>query len=100
MQKLSEPVLLDCPKCTQPTLKKLISPVAFRLKGTGWYETDFKNTQKTERPSNQAQDNGRKIDGTSPSEESNPTKSSSDNSGEGAANQSTESNKRAQEPNT
>ena len=43
LQKLSDPELSDCPSCGQPELKKLISPVGFRLKGGGWYETDFKS---------------------------------------------------------
>ncbi len=42
MQKLSDPELSDCPACGKPELKKLISAVGFRLKGSGWYETDFK----------------------------------------------------------
>ena len=42
MQKLSNPELSDYPSGGQPQLKKLISPVGFRLKGSGWYETDFK----------------------------------------------------------
>lgn len=43
LQKLSDPELSDCPSCNQPELKKLISAVGFRLKGSGWYETDFKS---------------------------------------------------------
>jgi putative FmdB family regulatory protein len=55
MQKLSDPELSDCPSCGQPQLKKLISAVGFRLKGSGWYETDFKkgnqkNVAKDEAP--------------------------------------------------
>ena len=46
MQKLSDPELSDCPSCGQPQLKKLISAVGFRLKGSGWYETDFKRGDK------------------------------------------------------
>ena len=46
MQKLSDPELSDCPSCGRPALKKLISPVGFRLKGSGWYETDFKKGGK------------------------------------------------------
>jgi putative FmdB family regulatory protein len=42
LQKLSDPELSECPSCGKPELKKLISPVGFRLKGSGWYETDFK----------------------------------------------------------
>ena len=43
LQKLSDPELRDCPSCGRPELKKLISAVGFRLKGSGWYETDFKS---------------------------------------------------------
>ncbi|NJN47654.1 MAG: zinc ribbon domain-containing protein [Candidatus Competibacteraceae bacterium] len=46
MQKMSEDPLTDCPACSKPTLKKKISAVGFRLKGGGWYETDFKTGDK------------------------------------------------------
>lgn len=46
MQKLSDAPLTDCPACGRPSLKKVISPVGFRLKGSGWYETDFKKGDK------------------------------------------------------
>jgi len=46
LQKLSDPPLSDCPACGQPALKKLISAAGFRLKGGGWYETDFKRGSK------------------------------------------------------
>lgn len=46
IQKLSDPELSDCPACGQPELKKLMSAVGFRLKGSGWYETDFKSGDK------------------------------------------------------
>jgi putative FmdB family regulatory protein len=46
MQKMSDAPLTDCPACSQPTLKKMISAVGFRLKGGGWYETDFKAGSK------------------------------------------------------
>jgi putative FmdB family regulatory protein len=42
LQKISDPPLQDCPKCGQPELRKKISAAGFRLKGGGWYETDFK----------------------------------------------------------
>lgn len=41
-QHLRDPSLIDCPNCNQPSLVKLISAASFRLKGGGWYETDFK----------------------------------------------------------
>ncbi|MES9858326.1 MAG: FmdB family zinc ribbon protein [Sedimenticola sp.] len=43
LQKMSDAPLTDCPECGKPKLKKLISAAAFRLKGSGWYETDFKS---------------------------------------------------------
>lgn len=76
MQKLSDPVLVDCPDCAKSTLKKLISPVAFRLKGTGWYETDFKNSQKTKDTSNQPKENGSETDKNSKKSDEQSSKSS------------------------
>ena len=46
LQKISDPPLTDCHKCGKPALKKLVSAAAFRLKGGGWYETDFKTGNK------------------------------------------------------
>ncbi len=46
IQKISDPVLTDCPDCGEADLKKLLSAPAFRLKGGGWYETDFKGGNK------------------------------------------------------
>lgn len=46
LQKMSDDRLKDCPECNNPTLTKLISAASFRLKGSGWYETDFKTGDK------------------------------------------------------
>jgi len=46
LQKISDEPLQDCPACNKPGLQKLISAAGFRLKGGGWYETDFKSGQK------------------------------------------------------
>ena len=46
LQKMSEGELVDCPECQRPALKRLISASAFRLTGSGWYETDFKKDNK------------------------------------------------------
>ena len=45
LQRIGEPSLTDCPQCGQSQLRKQITAAAFKLKGTGWYETDFKNKQ-------------------------------------------------------
>ena len=42
LQKMSDAPLLQCPDCGEETLKRLVSAPRFRLKGDGWYETDFK----------------------------------------------------------
>ena len=44
IQKFSDVPLTECPKCKKQALKKMLSASAFHLKGTGWYETDFKNS--------------------------------------------------------
>jgi putative FmdB family regulatory protein len=46
LQKISDPPLVDCPACGQAALQKLVSAAGFRLKGGGWYETDFKKDKK------------------------------------------------------
>lgn len=45
-QKISDQPLKKCPQCGKMKLHKLISAVGFRLKGGGWYETDFKSSGK------------------------------------------------------
>ena len=49
MQKITEAPLTKCPSCGRKTLIKLISAPVFRLKGSGWYETDFKSDQERKR---------------------------------------------------
>ncbi|MBO6555015.1 MAG: zinc ribbon domain-containing protein [Pseudomonadales bacterium] len=46
LQKISDEPLTICPECGAPKLTKLISAAGFRLKGSGWYETDFKTGKK------------------------------------------------------
>ena len=46
IQKISDKPKTICPKCNANSLKKLISAPSFRLKGGGWYETDFKTGKK------------------------------------------------------
>ena len=49
MQKITDAPLKKCPSCGRMTLVKLISAPVFRLKGSGWYETDFKSDQERKR---------------------------------------------------
>jgi putative FmdB family regulatory protein len=46
LQKMSETALTDCPSCGEPRLQRLLSAPRFRLKGQGWYETDFKKDKQ------------------------------------------------------
>ena len=57
LQKVNDKPLVDCPECGKNSLRRLISAPNFRLKGEGWYETDFKKEnrknvadQKDEKP--------------------------------------------------
>jgi putative FmdB family regulatory protein len=54
LQKISDDPLVYCPSCGEASLKKKISAAGFRLKGTGWYETDFKNSGKKSTPAKDA----------------------------------------------
>lgn len=49
MQKISDAPLKKCPECGKSRLTKLISAPVFRLKGGGWYETDFKSDKDNRR---------------------------------------------------
>lgn len=60
IQKMSDAPLKDCPACNQAELKKLISAAGFRLKGGGWYETDFKQGSKKNVTSSESADSASK----------------------------------------
>ncbi len=60
LQRMSEGDLVDCPECKQPALKRLVSASAFRLKGSGWYETDFKKDNKRNLADSSSQDTSNK----------------------------------------
>ncbi|MGH8177754.1 MAG: FmdB family zinc ribbon protein [Steroidobacter sp.] len=49
LQKISDEPLKKCPSCKKQTMKKLVSAPVFRLKGGGWYETDFKSDKEEKR---------------------------------------------------
>ncbi len=65
LQKISDAPLLECPACNEQKLVKLVSAAAFRLKGAGWYETDFKsgkqkNLHDSGKPESGKQESGKK----------------------------------------
>ena len=47
LQKMSDPLLTDCPACGGATFKKQLTAAGFQLKGSGWYATDFKGAPAT-----------------------------------------------------
>jgi putative FmdB family regulatory protein len=49
LQKISDRPLKKCPSCGKSGFKRLMSAPVFRLKGAGWYETDFKSDKEGQR---------------------------------------------------
>ena len=76
LQKISDDPLKHCPSCGEAALKKLLSAPRFRLKGSGWYETDFKDKNRRNIASSDSKTSGTKAD-TKTSAKSSDTSSSS-----------------------
>lgn len=86
LQKIADALLTDCPACEKPDLKKQVTAAAFKLTGTGWYETDFKNSGKKEV---KGAKEGKSSEGDSkPAEKSAPSPVKNEKSG-GASDSST-----------
>jgi putative FmdB family regulatory protein len=84
IQKMSDEALTRCPACGKDLLRKKISAVAFRLKGGGWYETDFKSGDKKNVAS--GSDSGESSStGASTKEAKSETKPNSGSSGDGSS---------------
>ncbi len=47
LQKISDPLLTQCPQCGQSTYAKQVTAAGFQLKGSGWYVTDFRGGDST-----------------------------------------------------
>lgn len=94
LQKMSDAKLVDCPECAAPSLRKQVTSARFKLKGTGWYETDFKNSGKKPQPATSdkssateasSADKGSSLETKSADSESKPAQSSKPDKKEGAA---------------
>lgn len=89
LQAISESPLQDCPQCGHAELRKLISAPIFRLKGAGWYETDFKTNNKRNLAGERAAENNasesKAAEGKSGEGKSSEGKSGESKSGEGKA---------------
>ncbi|NKC01066.1 MAG: zinc ribbon domain-containing protein [Pseudomonadales bacterium] len=83
-QTLSEGPLRNCPECSKESLRKKISAAGFRLKGAGWYETDFKSGKKKNvagsDKSSSSSDSSSSSSSTSSSSSSSSSSGSSDSS--------------------
>jgi len=66
LQKVTDKPLRKCPACGKKKLNRLVSAPVFRLKGGGWYETDFKSDQERKRNLAGEKDSGgeKKSEGT------------------------------------
>ena len=78
LQKMADDPLVDCPSCGEPSLKRALSAPRFRLKGQGWYETDFK--KDNQRNLHGDKEPSKKDDKKSDSKSSDKKKSSSSKS--------------------
>lgn len=67
LQKVNDEPTAQCPNCEQSQVKRLVSATSFRLKGSGWYETDFKNNKKPASTTNKTNDTPSKSDDSSSS---------------------------------
>ncbi len=82
LQKISDAPLADCPECDAASLRKKVSAAAFRLKGGGWYETDFKSGNK-KNLAGESKPDSNKADTKSDKKDSKPAKSDSTGSSSG-----------------
>lgn len=76
LQKMSDDPLVDCPECGEPALRKLVSAPRFRLKGAGWYETDFKkdNQKNVHKSDSEPAKTEKKADDAKPAKPAEPKK--------------------------
>ena len=72
MQKISDAPLTRCPSCGKRALKKLVSVPVFRLKGSGWYETDFKSDKESRRNLHGAEKEEAKAESKTEAKEAKP----------------------------
>ena len=62
LRKMSDPLLTQCPACGAPTFVKQVTAAGFKLKGTGWYVTDFRDHGTAAAKDGAGHDQGAHID--------------------------------------
>ena len=80
LQKVNDPVMSVCPECSKSTFSKMLSAAGFKLKGSGWYATDFKNSGSKPAAKTSA-DTGDKSAAKSETKDSGASKSESKDAG-------------------
>ncbi|MBL1142295.1 MAG: zinc ribbon domain-containing protein [Proteobacteria bacterium] len=93
LQKISDDPIKACPECGEDGLRKLVSAAAFKLKGTGWYETDFKD--KTPKKDEKTSTNKKKDTNATSDTEKKPTKTETKKESKAATDSSTTKAKNA-----
>ncbi|MBL8341551.1 MAG: zinc ribbon domain-containing protein [Rubrivivax sp.] len=64
LQKISDPLLTDCPECGAATFTKQVTAAGFQLKGSGWYVTDFRGGNSGGQAEGDGADKGSDKDAT------------------------------------
>ncbi len=90
LQKMSDEPLRDCPECGEAALKRLLSAPRFRLKGEGWYETDFKKDNQRNLAKGEGEPEKKSAPKSNGKKDSKPAAAASKSDG-GASKASTES---------
>ncbi len=81
LQRIGEKLLTDCPQCNAKKLKRLVSAPNFRLKGKGWYETDFKKDNRknlADKKEDKTLDKDKKINDKAPKKDTEKKKNKED----------------------
>ena len=76
MLKVSAATTLQCPSCQKNTFEKLVSAPSFKLSGSGWYETDFKNKKESKKATDSSKKTSDSAEINTKSETSQKTESS------------------------
>ncbi len=83
IQRMSDAPLADCPACAAPKLRKKLSASAFHLKGSGWYQTDFKGGKKAPAGESESGEAGQAADSKAESKDAKEAKGEPKKAAEG-----------------
>ncbi len=78
IQKMTDTPLTECPHCHAHELKRKVSAASFHLKGTGWYQTDFKNKDQKPEQTKEPSEKTKQATESSTSNKTSETKQKTD----------------------